>query len=276
MDKLPKSLTTVTPLSKAVAMVLFIALPFIGFYLGMQYQKSIEPYLGTQQLLNERLDNKDNIVNLAQEETTFSDPRVDNVQFIYDPNYWKISLTQAEDVSKNVGGVGILVSELNGNGVIDINYNLPFGVGGGFSLIHNIGDMIEINDEIVRVWSKDNNAWFYGSRSAAHLFGDTSDTSNPDEVLNKYLCPPEGTPPQQGNLGDEICDQIREGKIVGYTDFPAFGSFTREPGQDFDSVQEGWEKLLINYDLERVIIMRVKYSGESPEIADEIVRQILK
>lgn len=31
----------VTTLSKILALVLFIALPFIGFYLGIQYQKSI-------------------------------------------------------------------------------------------------------------------------------------------------------------------------------------------------------------------------------------------
>ena len=36
MDKLPKSLTTVTTLSKTVAMMLFVALPFVGFYFGMR------------------------------------------------------------------------------------------------------------------------------------------------------------------------------------------------------------------------------------------------
>ncbi len=35
--KLPKSLTTVTTLSKTIAMILFITLPFLGFYLGFQY-----------------------------------------------------------------------------------------------------------------------------------------------------------------------------------------------------------------------------------------------
>jgi hypothetical protein len=35
--KLPQSVTTVTPLSKSLALVLFIALPFIGFYFGYQY-----------------------------------------------------------------------------------------------------------------------------------------------------------------------------------------------------------------------------------------------
>lgn len=33
----PKSLTTVTKFSKALAMILFVALPFIGFYLGYTY-----------------------------------------------------------------------------------------------------------------------------------------------------------------------------------------------------------------------------------------------
>ncbi len=37
--KLPKSWTTVTPFSKTLAFVLFITLPFVGFYLGMKYQQ---------------------------------------------------------------------------------------------------------------------------------------------------------------------------------------------------------------------------------------------
>ncbi len=40
---LPKSLTTVTPLSKIIAAILFITFPFLGFYLGMQYQKGVNP-----------------------------------------------------------------------------------------------------------------------------------------------------------------------------------------------------------------------------------------
>ncbi len=36
---LPKWATTVTPFSKYLALILFILLPFIGFYLGMQYQQ---------------------------------------------------------------------------------------------------------------------------------------------------------------------------------------------------------------------------------------------
>lgn len=46
--KLPASLTTVTPLSKFIAMVLFVSLPFIGFYLGMEYQKKF----GFEEIVN--------------------------------------------------------------------------------------------------------------------------------------------------------------------------------------------------------------------------------
>jgi len=38
-NKLPKSLTTVTPLSKFLAMALFILLPFIAFKYGIEFQQ---------------------------------------------------------------------------------------------------------------------------------------------------------------------------------------------------------------------------------------------
>ena len=40
---LPKSLTTVTTLSKILALILFISLPILGFWFGMEYQKKTEP-----------------------------------------------------------------------------------------------------------------------------------------------------------------------------------------------------------------------------------------
>lgn len=38
---LPKSFTTVTKLSKIVALIMFVSLPFAGFYLGMNYQRML-------------------------------------------------------------------------------------------------------------------------------------------------------------------------------------------------------------------------------------------
>ncbi|GEM_PF-2775788 len=39
---LPKELTTVTPLSKGLALIVFILLPFIGFFAGMNYQSMVD------------------------------------------------------------------------------------------------------------------------------------------------------------------------------------------------------------------------------------------
>lgn len=39
MTKLPKELTTITPLSKIAAIIAFITLPVIGFFLGIRYQE---------------------------------------------------------------------------------------------------------------------------------------------------------------------------------------------------------------------------------------------
>ncbi len=45
---LPKSLTTVTPFSKSLAVLVFILLPFVGFFLGVRYQQIQDLY--SQQL----------------------------------------------------------------------------------------------------------------------------------------------------------------------------------------------------------------------------------
>ena len=39
--KLPKEINTVTPFSKIVALILFISLPIMFFFMGMQYQANI-------------------------------------------------------------------------------------------------------------------------------------------------------------------------------------------------------------------------------------------
>lgn len=48
---LPKELTTVTPLSKLVALIVFIALPFIAFYYGVLYQSSMQTEIAAPPIL---------------------------------------------------------------------------------------------------------------------------------------------------------------------------------------------------------------------------------
>ncbi len=41
--KLPKSLTTVTPFSKTLALSMFVIFPILAFLLGRAYEKEISP-----------------------------------------------------------------------------------------------------------------------------------------------------------------------------------------------------------------------------------------
>lgn len=60
---LPKFLTTVTPVSKILALMLFITLPILGFFLGMAYQKTksseteIDTTLSTPALIGQAFEN---------------------------------------------------------------------------------------------------------------------------------------------------------------------------------------------------------------------------
>jgi len=38
--KLPENFTTITPFSKYLALTILVLFPFMGFYLGIQYQKT--------------------------------------------------------------------------------------------------------------------------------------------------------------------------------------------------------------------------------------------
>ena len=51
--KLPKELTTVTRLSKSLAVIVFLAFPFIGFFLGLRFQEML--YLAKGQEMEENL-----------------------------------------------------------------------------------------------------------------------------------------------------------------------------------------------------------------------------
>jgi hypothetical protein len=47
--KVSKQFTTVTKLSKTLALIMFVSFPFIGFYFGISYQRRLDkPFMSTQ------------------------------------------------------------------------------------------------------------------------------------------------------------------------------------------------------------------------------------
>lgn len=67
--KLPTSLTTVTPFSKFIALILFITLPFVSFLFGMSYQQKINSAV---QVSNPTLSIKPNLTTTQQPISTMS------------------------------------------------------------------------------------------------------------------------------------------------------------------------------------------------------------
>lgn len=67
MHKLPKSLTTITTFSKLIALFIFITFPILGFFLGMQYQSSINTY-----------NTKVPTMNISPTKTTYISPTTTN------------------------------------------------------------------------------------------------------------------------------------------------------------------------------------------------------
>lgn len=65
--KLPKWATTVTPLSKILALIIFISFPILGFLLGMQYQ-----YLLSLKKENTTINNYRSIENSTRKENEAS------------------------------------------------------------------------------------------------------------------------------------------------------------------------------------------------------------
>ena len=54
--KTKNAFNTVTTFSKTLALIMFIAFPFLGFYLGMQYQKGLDKPFIQSVLTPKRMD----------------------------------------------------------------------------------------------------------------------------------------------------------------------------------------------------------------------------
>lgn len=63
----PNPFTTATPLSKALALILFVSLPFVGFYLGMRYQNLIYTQPELTVVLKSEKQSVNSIVGQVQE-----------------------------------------------------------------------------------------------------------------------------------------------------------------------------------------------------------------
>ncbi len=97
--KLPKQLTTVTPFSKYLAMFLFILLPIVGFYLGIQYQKNLTVKSMPVENLVEPTPSPTNTPIIPTLDTTYwKTYKNKDFSFKYPPNWEDDAKNEATDI----------------------------------------------------------------------------------------------------------------------------------------------------------------------------------
>jgi len=75
--------TTVTTLSKLIAMALFVALPFIGFWLGMTYQSRIDkPFMDSVDATTQPISTSDAVMSLFIEKANI--PELQDTKILVD------------------------------------------------------------------------------------------------------------------------------------------------------------------------------------------------
>jgi len=118
-NKLHKLLITVILHSKALAMVLFIALPFVGFYLGYKYNEALNTSLIPQQLVkvkNSKLNPNSQVNNLS----------TDAIFHYVDPDQASIKDSNPEEYTIITTGDVIPARSVNSKLVQLNDFNYPF------------------------------------------------------------------------------------------------------------------------------------------------------
>jgi len=97
--RLPKELTTVTKVSKTIALIMFICLPIIGFLYGMQYQQVLDSTQFMQQVQPYHAKSVKTVIPSITSSTQYNGDdyqagvEIDDAKFSLNyPNGWRVSI----------------------------------------------------------------------------------------------------------------------------------------------------------------------------------------
>ncbi|MDP4010159.1 MAG: hypothetical protein Q8P53_04240 [Candidatus Shapirobacteria bacterium] len=149
--KLPSCLTTVTPFSKIIAVILFITLPFFGLKLGMKYQRLFDSYSfeknnNTNIIKSTPTDHQENSLYWLTYENSEA-----KFQISY-PSYWTLKTNYSNNANEESA---VITGE---EGMIDLRWEeLGGACPNGYEKLTTKGDRVSIcrniNSENVESWS---------------------------------------------------------------------------------------------------------------------------
>lgn len=146
--QIPRSFTTITPISKALAMGLFVTFPFLGFWLGINYQNAI-----CQQKQNINTQNSSSIHSPQKKVTTSPPKYVDKKEF--DQLIWKKYSNSSQGISfEYPDNLNHFEEQLGGtrSSALKIE-NEKLTLSTGMSYIFQI-EKITTNDSVESWWNK--------------------------------------------------------------------------------------------------------------------------
>jgi hypothetical protein len=154
--KLPKSLTTVTPLSKILAAFLFVSLPILSFYLGMNFMSK------TCSINLSNITNNSIVPQQKLNCSQYGESTKDKYLIKYTVKSGDTLLSIAKSELKDVSRVSELIN-LNKDSYPSLSINTPFIEKGWTLYLPNkewpssSGNIAEIKGEIAEI--KDNGTW---------------------------------------------------------------------------------------------------------------------
>lgn len=205
---------------------------------------------------------------------TFTDPNVEGMSFQYDPTYWEVIESNSENKKLlDETGADVYLKEKSGNGNLVFSYTLEFGMGGGYALFES-SKISDVTDTLSRIQSS--NTYQYGLKK--HLVNFSNSPDEKTKIID--FCKEMIDPDYQGMtiFNPDECDAVNSGKIIGYAPQPTYSwSLKRKILTTLKDINPQWDgdAYVESEGLDNgMIIVTTTYTGDNPEEADKIVKQL--
>ena len=202
--------------------------------------------------------------------STYSDERVQGLEFAYDPSQWELS--QVKKIEANgekkieLVNSGILLRNKQSGGKLHMDFVVPYAMG-GWTILVTKDTLTQVSEKLLRVKEKPN-SYRYGETNVLTLF---EKSPKEYEFFATYCNKPEGQPV----LDEEGCRQIISHEAIGsISGYALLHNITFKPKIKLTDIDSGYSYIADTGVAEASV--SITYVGNNPLEADEIVKQIVK
>lgn len=203
----------------------------------------------------------------------YKDRRLKDFIISYDPNIWEIKELKADEEwqkgTNKYTGPGVLFMEKNGDGVINFNFTLAFGMGGGITPFKQ--EQITL---LKNGWARLNNTSYGLAKTIIYYQDKPQELQEAKDYCEQVKKGEDQFPLFESNL----CPEIENGTFVGYVPQPTFSRSAAFPRSvPLLEINPSWEKddyvKNTGIDVGKIIVV-ISYQGSSPAQTDALIEQL--